>query len=340
MCNIAGYVGSREAAPILIEMMRKEEAFAGGFYTGLATLYEGRIYHEKLTGDLDTLLKNTDAKNLRGNIGIIHSRSKSGGGDAWSHPFIAKGGSCAYVANGSAGFFKSRIPEYTAIADKLIENGYDMALEVPVNKSYPTISNGMSVHMSDVMAQLIGSKLDSGIPAMQAMEQAFCEMPSEIVGLTIDKNVPDSIFVARINMPMWIAQADHGTYLASTPFAFPEDAHDFTHIPAMSAARVSKNAYEIKAFKKPVCTVAQITPKVLCKAYRVLYENANDSNMTETEKLVRPLFEKADVLQEPSLQYEALYQLHLEGRLKIEIKRREGVLPGTTAPKNYMTVIK
>ena len=45
MCNIAGYVGEKRAAPILIEMMKKQEGFAGGYYTGIATIHKGKIYH-------------------------------------------------------------------------------------------------------------------------------------------------------------------------------------------------------------------------------------------------------------------------------------------------------
>ena len=75
MCNIAGYVGERRAAPILIEMLRREEGIDAGFYTGIATLHEGKIHYRKLTGNLDDLLRETDAIDLPGNIGIIHSRT-------------------------------------------------------------------------------------------------------------------------------------------------------------------------------------------------------------------------------------------------------------------------
>ncbi|MBQ2273110.1 MAG: glutamine--fructose-6-phosphate aminotransferase, partial [Clostridia bacterium] len=88
MCNIAGCVGSRRAAPILLEMLRRQEGFAGGYYTGIATIHEGRIYSAKLTGDVSKLISDTDAADLPGTIGIIHSRSKSGGGDPWAHPFL------------------------------------------------------------------------------------------------------------------------------------------------------------------------------------------------------------------------------------------------------------
>ena len=52
MCNIAGYTGNRQAAPILIDMMRREEGYWGGYYTGIATIDNGRVYHAKVVGDV------------------------------------------------------------------------------------------------------------------------------------------------------------------------------------------------------------------------------------------------------------------------------------------------
>ena len=110
MCNIAGYVGTKPAAPILIDMLRREEGWDSGYYTGMVTLHDGKLHHTKKTGDLALLLNTTNAASLPGTIGLIHGRSPSGGGDAWAHPFI--GGrdteSIAYVANGSAGCFADR----------------------------------------------------------------------------------------------------------------------------------------------------------------------------------------------------------------------------------------
>ena len=84
MCNIAGYIGERDAAPILIEMIRAQEGQNGGFYTGIATMHEGKIHYRKLVGSLDDLLKRTDAASLPGKLGIIHSRTPGFAGDEWS----------------------------------------------------------------------------------------------------------------------------------------------------------------------------------------------------------------------------------------------------------------
>jgi glucosamine 6-phosphate synthetase-like amidotransferase/phosphosugar isomerase protein len=43
MCNIAGYIGSKQAAPIIVEMLRKQEGWDSGYYTGIATIHDGKL---------------------------------------------------------------------------------------------------------------------------------------------------------------------------------------------------------------------------------------------------------------------------------------------------------
>ena len=68
MCNIAGYTGSRRAAPILLEMIKKQEYIDGSLSTGIATIYEGKLYTAKVLGNADTLIEKTDALNFPGTI--------------------------------------------------------------------------------------------------------------------------------------------------------------------------------------------------------------------------------------------------------------------------------
>ena len=92
MCNIAGYIGKRQAAPILIEMMKREEGFAAGYYTGM-TVHDGsRLVSDKVIGGLDRFLAETDCAAFVGTCGFIHSRSKSGGGREWGQPFLSADG--------------------------------------------------------------------------------------------------------------------------------------------------------------------------------------------------------------------------------------------------------
>lgn len=87
MCNIAGYNGNENAADLLLEMMKKQEGFGGGYYSGITTLHEGMIYHAKVVGNVTALCKETNAEDFPGTISIAHSRPKLGGGTEWGHPF-------------------------------------------------------------------------------------------------------------------------------------------------------------------------------------------------------------------------------------------------------------
>ena len=100
MCIIAGYSGFKKAAPILIEMLKKTEYIDGGLSTGIATIHEGKLYMRKVLGDVDTLLRETDALDLPGTTGIIHSRTMN---DfiSCAHPFMSADNKLAVVENGT-----------------------------------------------------------------------------------------------------------------------------------------------------------------------------------------------------------------------------------------------
>ena len=139
MCNIAGYVGERDAAPILLDMMSRETGYGGGYYTGIATLADGRLHWDKVLGDLDLLQKALKGKKLPGHVGIIHSRSNSGGDREWAHPFVSNDETLAYVdslrKNMPAGGMRSRIPLKNA-ASSILPDRTPWAV-IPVSRTAP-----------------------------------------------------------------------------------------------------------------------------------------------------------------------------------------------------------
>ncbi len=344
MCNIAGYVGSKRAAPILIEMIKREEGLDGGFYTGIATIHEGKIYYAKLTGDTDKLVRLTNAASLPGNVGIIHSRTQSGGGDAWAHPFVNdKNGmpTMAYVANGFAGAFQNRNDEYTALTQRLLDSGYTMHSRVKIeNPRYQILSDGTAVHMSDAMCQLIARNLDNGDDETQAMENAFCEMPSEIVGLMLSLTRPDAITYSRINMPMFVGFCEHGAYLASTPSAFLEATTEPQLLPVCSSGTIEKDRLFVVPYKNPPTRVEMISSKIKNEAYDRVCKMLKEKEQifpTLRREGVNPLFESAVCLPSAALTYQILYNLQREGKLHINVVRVPGV-DGNAAPKFMLSL--
>lgn len=342
MCNIAGYVGTKEAAPILLQMIREEEGFAGGYYTGIATLHEGRIYYAKLTGDTDRLCALTDAASLPGTVGIVHSRSKSGGGDEWAHPFVGyRDGEAqiAYVANGSIGCFKPMSAEFDALAQRLFDGGWELPSRVRIESTrYNTLRDGTVAHMSDMMCQLILRNTVCGMSETDAMEAAFCEMPSEIVGLLLSVAHPDSIFWSRINMPMFVAACAHGQYLSSTPTALPRDARMPVLLPPCSSGRITQSGWMPHTYRNAPAAVAPLTREVQCairSALESLLSDGEGHPLSELTKAVKPLFDAADCCPATAAVYRTLYRLQKKGKLITETRRVPGAREELDAPRTY-----
>ena len=344
MCNIAGYVGSRPAAPILLDMMKRQEGFAGGYFSGMATIHDGRLYHAKLTGDVARLERLTDVASFPGTIGIIHSRSNSGGGDKWAHPFTrSKNGQVteAYIANGGLGCSKPRLPEYCQLGQRLMDEGYTMPSRDNVpNTIYPTLADGSVIHMSDIMCQLIARNLDRGHSVVDAMTEAFCEMPSEIVGLLLSLSSPEAITWSRINLPLFVGLASHGAYLSSTPLAFPEDVERFFPMAPCSSGQVYPDHFTSYPYEVAPYSVAPITPEIRQRAYdQVLLDlRSGPKPIKEIWAALIPLFDPADCCQRQILAYDVLYFIGKDYPLTIHSVPVPGAADGLTAPKFTLSI--
>ncbi|MBR5231065.1 MAG: hypothetical protein IKW00_02315 [Clostridia bacterium] len=346
MCNIAGYVGSKQAAPILVEMLKKQEGLAGGYYTGIVTYHEGTFYSYKLTGDTQKLLDTYDILSMPGSIGIIHSRSKAGGGDEWAHPFIGRDpeGNVLnyYVANGSVGYFAGREAENNALSQALEDEGYRYDSRVQIeSERYPTLRDGSKVHMSDVAAQLIARNMHRGMTGAAAMEKCFCDMPCELVGLMLMAHTPSAIAYCATNMPMTAGRAEHGMYLASAALAMPEDARYVQQLPVHASGYVYADRYEMIPFKTPVAPLAEMDASALSKAYAIIEDElkAGEKSYSELRKAVKPIFGDAFAPTTRTV-YEVLYALKKEGRITMYNKPVEGAFPHLTAPKTIWKLIE
>ena len=353
MCNIAGYVGERDAAPILIEMIRAQEGQNGGFYTGIATLHEGKIYYRKLVGSLDDLLEKTDAASLPGKVGIIHSRTPGFAGDEWSHPFVCENGGeiiSAMVLNGSTGYFKPLDGKCVCVAEQLIAEGFTMRSRLPADYedvsvlgkpgAFLTLGDGTRIHPTDLSCQLTGKYLLAGESAPDALTHALCELPKEIVGLMLSLDEPEAISWTRVNQPMHVAFADHGAYLATAPMAIPEDAGEYSLLPVLCSGLIKKDGFSARRYEKHVATVAPLSPRVRHEAYELICRALREKKckLSDLSKLVKPIFDSADCVQATPLVYPILCDLKRCGLLKTERSTRPGVFEGLTAPIDYMYI--
>ena len=119
MCGIVGYTGAQDAAPILLEGLKKLE-YRGYDSAGIAVLNGNSITVSKVTGRIANLCEKTaDGKNCPGTVGIGHTRWATHGAptDTNAHPHLSNDGKFAVVHNGI-------VENYMSLREELIEKGY------------------------------------------------------------------------------------------------------------------------------------------------------------------------------------------------------------------------
>lgn len=334
MCNIAGYVGSESAAPILLDLIERQEGLAGGYYTGIATIHEGRIHWAKVVGDTAQLRRETDAEQLPGTIGLSHSRSKSGGDWLWSHPFVTADDGVAYIANGARGYFEDKV-DNGAVARRMEAEGrrYTAVADEQIGK-YPALEGGRSVHMSDVMAHAIDMNLEAGREPEDAIRQAFLDLPAEIVGLYVTPKHPGSIYGARLTMPMCVSFDERGAFIASSPTGFDARPDWWTWIPPFSTVTVDDSRMEIGVLDSPEGPLPDDISRAHARS--AIIEALKGSEGLSVGPLldaVKVHSERDDLLVRYDPVYHALYEMLAEGLVEQYTVTLEGAFEGLTGPK-------
>jgi len=197
MCGIVGYIGKKQAAPILLDGLRKLE-YRGYDSAGVAVFTEksGRIEMVKAKGRLSVLSdKINDGKSLKGTCGIGHTRWATHGepSELNAHPHSSDDGEVVAVHNGI-------IENYVELKQKLIQKGYTFYSQTD----------------TEIATKLIKYYYDKyGKNPVAAMERFILRVRGSYAIAVLFKDIPGKIFAARKDSPMIIGVSDGASYLAS-----------------------------------------------------------------------------------------------------------------------------
>ena len=219
MCGIVGYVGKRDAGPILMEGLHRLE-YRGYDSAGIACARNNKLSVHKAKGKVRDLERQLPAQ-LKGTPGIAHTRWATHGepSDRNAHPHCDGAGRFAIVHNG------------------IIENAAQLRSKLQAGGV--TFQSGTD---SEVLAHLIAA-----MPAdkLEDSVRAALRLVTGTYGLAVlDAQRPESIVVARNGSPVVLGIGDREMFVASDPAALVRHTQSVVHLDDGEIAVVRADGFE------------------------------------------------------------------------------------------------
>ena len=220
MCGIVGYIGNKQAYPILIKGLHRLE-YRGYDSAGIA-LHDGtnlKVYKSK--GKVVDLEQFAEQKNIEGTVGIAHTRWATHGepNQANAHPHYSQSEELVIIHNGI-------IENYSVLKQGLAENGFTFQSETD----------------TEVLIQLIEfMKKSNKVDLPTAVQLALNEVVGAYAIAVIDKNDPDLIVAARKGSPLVVGIGDNEFFIGSDATPIVEYTNKVVYIGEEEIVTLEKN---------------------------------------------------------------------------------------------------
>ena len=210
MCGIVGYIGHRQAYPVIVKGLSRLE-YRGYDSAGIALYEKGAIQLCKTKGKVSDLEKKAEkVKNSTATLGIGHTRWATHGvpNDVNSHPHLSNSGQLALIHNGI-------IENYDAIKTELQSRGYVFHSDTD----------------TEVLVNLIEEvKKKEGVKLGKAVQLALQEVVGAYAIAVFDLEKPDEIVVAKLGSPLAIGIGEGEFFVASDASPFIEYTTDALYL--------------------------------------------------------------------------------------------------------------
>lgn len=191
MCGIVGYVGNEQAAPILLDGLRRLE-YRGYDSAGVAVHDNGSIALVRAVGKLHNLEKALAENPLRGTVGVGHTRWATHGrpSEVNAHPHVA--GPIAVVHNGI-------IENHLWLRQELEADGFGMSSDTD----------------TEIIAHLVHRETKAGHDLLTAVRRALGQVEGAYAIAVLSSEQVDRIIVAKNASPLVLGVSEGATYCAS-----------------------------------------------------------------------------------------------------------------------------
>jgi len=265
MCGIVGYVGVRQAQPILLNGLKRLE-YRGYDSSGMAVILSGKKSPSirKSPGKISALEKILKNKSLSGSIGIAHVRWATHGepNQVNAHPHDDCRGEIVVVHNGI-------IENFEPLKAGLIKDGHHFKSQTD----------------TEVIVHLI-EKFYRGVPLEEAVRKALKLVVGSFAIGVISKKEPDKLVGARSGSPLILGIGRNENFLASDVPAILEHTKDVIFMDENEVAILTKNSFKVTDLN------GKETPK---KTSRISW------NITQAEKQGYKHFMLKEINEQPGI---------------------------------------
>ncbi len=202
MCGIVGYIGHKDAYPVVIKGLKRLE-YRGYDSAGLVLFDGNELKMSKTKGKVSDLeIKAERESNTRGSVGMGHTRWATHGvpNDVNSHPHFSNSGKLVIIHNGI-------IENYEPLKKELIKRGYTFQSDTD----------------TEVLINLIEEvKKNENCKLGKAVQVALNQVVGAYAIAVIDVEKPDEIIVARLGSPLALGIGENEYFIASDASPFIE----------------------------------------------------------------------------------------------------------------------
>ena len=234
MCGIVGYIGKKEAWPILVKGLERLE-YRGYDSAGIALLEKGvfSVYKKKgKVAELSKFIKTKNSNKLSGGVGIAHTRWATHGvpSDINAHPHLSNSGDIVIVHNGI-------IENYLSIKKVLMSKGYKFKSDTD----------------TEVLANLIEDiKKNANVKIDEAVRFALAEISGAYAILVLSKDEPKTMVVAKMGSPAVIGIGKGEFLIASDATPIVEHTKRVIYLEDGQIAIIKNNKLVLKTINNEV----------------------------------------------------------------------------------------
>jgi glucosamine--fructose-6-phosphate aminotransferase (isomerizing) len=233
MCGIVGYIGHREAAPLILESLKKLE-YRGYDSAGIAVLQDGQVTIRRCEGKLGNLEAMLRRQPMAGMVGIGHTRWATHGRPSETNAHPHRAGDVVVVHNGI-------IENYLELKEQLGERGVEFSSETD----------------SEIVAHLVAEKVERGMDFLDAVRRTLREIHGSYALLFLNRRDPKRLIVAKNSTPIVIGWGDGETFIASDIPALLDYTRKVTFLEDGEIGEVTLGSYRLfdgkgKKINRPV----------------------------------------------------------------------------------------